>query len=118
MLYGQKKNKLDDAIILNNYNRIADATIANIFVVKDGKIKTPALSEGCVSGVMRRFLIECFKKENIPFEETAITADALSEANELFITNAVQGIRWVSQCENNNYQSQLAEYLRSKLLSH
>lgn len=112
-----KKNKLDDAIILNNYNRVADATIANIFLVKDGQVQTPALSEGCVSGVMRRFLIECLKKENIPFKESAIPVDALTEANELFICNAVQGIKWVSRCENNSYQSQLAEYLHNKFLS-
>lgn len=112
-----KRNKLDDAIILNNFNRIADATIANIFLVGNGKVQTPALSEGCVSGVMRRFLIECIKKENIPFEETAITTEALNNANELFITNAVQGIKWVSRCENNNYQSQLAGYLHGKFLS-
>lgn len=112
-----KENKLDDAIILNSYNRIADATIANVFLVKDGKIKTPALSEGCIGGVMRRFLMECIRKENIPFEESTLPADALAEANELFITNAVQGIKWISRCENNNYQSQLAEYLHSKFLN-
>jgi branched-chain amino acid aminotransferase len=111
-----KQNKLDDAIILNNYDRVSDATIANIFLVKGGKILTPALGEGCISGVMRRFLIECIKKENIPFEETAISTDILPEANELFITNAVQGIKWVSRCENNNYQSQLAEYLHNRFL--
>jgi len=111
-----KQNKLDDAIILNNYDRVADATIANIFLVKDGKIQTPALGEGCISGVMRRFLIECIKKETIPFEETAISTDTLLEANELFITNAVQGIKWISRCENNHYQSQLAGYLYNRFL--
>ena len=111
-----KENKLDDAIILNNYGRVAEATIANIFLVNDGKIKTPALTEGCIQGVMRRYLIECIKKENIPFEETAISTDTLLEANELFITNAVQGIKWISRCENNHYQSQLAGYLYNRFL--
>jgi branched-chain amino acid aminotransferase len=63
-----RQNKLDEAVILNNYNRVADATIANIFLVKDGKIETPALSEGCIGGVMRRYLIDCIKKEGLPFE--------------------------------------------------
>ena len=57
-----KENNLNDAFLLNNYNRIADATIANIFIVKDGKIKTPALNEGCIAGVMRRHLIKCIKR--------------------------------------------------------
>lgn len=109
-----KENKLDDAIVLNNYNRIADATIANIFFVKDGKIKTPALSEGCVNGVMRKYLIECFKKENIPFEETSIETDEISEANEIFLTNSVRGISWVKQCGHYNYTNELSAYLTAQ----
>ncbi|HEY2727875.1 MAG TPA: aminotransferase class IV [Parafilimonas sp.] len=111
-----KENKMDDALILNNYNRIAEATIANLFIVKNGKIKTPVLSEGCVNGVMRRFLIECLQKENIPFEETQIETDEIAEANELFLTNAVQGIKWVKKCDKYNYSSELAEYLYNKFL--
>ncbi len=106
-----KENKLDDAIILNNYNRVAEATIANIFLVNDGKIKTPALTEGCINGVMRRYLIECIKKENIPFEETTITTEELASANELFITNTIKGINRIANCGKNNYGFQLAEYL-------
>lgn len=112
-----KENKYDDALLLNNYNRVADATIANLFLVKDGKIKTPALREGCVSGVMRRFLIQSIQKENIPFEETQVEVDEIDDANELFLTSAVSGIRWIKQCEKNNYSNKLAEYLNNKFLS-
>jgi branched-chain amino acid aminotransferase len=111
-----RKNKLDEAVILNNYHRVADATIANVFLMKDGKIETPALSEGCISGVMRRYLIDCIKKEGLPFAETSITANALTEANEFFITNAVKGINWVAQCEKSNYGNQLSAYLYHKFL--
>ena len=106
-----KENKLDDAFLLNSFNRIADASIANIFIVKNGKIKTPALSEGCIAGVMRRHLIKCIKEENIPFEETAIETEELSEAHEIFLTNAIRGIRWVKQFEKSNYTNELAKYL-------
>ncbi len=61
--------------------------------------------------------MNALQKENIPFEETAITTDALNEASELFFTNAVQGIKWIGRCESNNYQSQLAAYLHSKFLN-
>ena len=111
-----KENKLNEAIILNNYNRVAEATIANIFLVNDGKIQTPALSEGCVGGVMRKFLIECLKKENIPFEETAIETEALLAANEVFTTNASAGITPVTCCEKSNYSNKLAEYLHNKFV--
>ena len=109
-----KENKFDEALILNNYNRIAEATIANLFIVKNGVIKTPALSEGCVAGVMRRYLIECLKKENIPVEETTIETDEIADANELFVTNAVRGIRWIKQCNNYHFSSELSQYLHNK----
>jgi len=111
-----KENGLNDAFVLNSFNRIADATIANIFVVKNGAIKTPGLSEGCIAGVMRRHLIKCIQQANIPFEETQIEPEELFEANEIFLTNAIRGIRWVKQFEKSNYTNQLAKYLHEKFL--
>lgn len=111
-----KENKLDDAIIINNFNRVAEATIANIFIVKDGTIKTPALNEGCVAGVMRKFLIGKIKEENIPFEETRIEVGELHGANEIFLTNAISGIKPVQQCGNNNYSNELSKYLFEKFI--
>ncbi len=109
-----KENNLDEAFLLNSFNRVADASIANIFIVKDGKIKTPALNEGCIAGIMRRHLIKCIKEENIPFEETLIGTDELLEAHEIFLTNAIRGIRWVKQFEKSNYSNELAKYLHEK----
>jgi len=109
-----KENKLNDAVLLNNYNRIADSTIANIFIVKDGTIKTPALTEGCIAGVMRNYLLRCMRKEGLPIEETQIDVDDLTEASELFVTNVMQGIRWIKQMGNTNYNKQLSLYLFQK----
>ena len=111
-----KENKLNDAVLLNNHNRIADATIANIFLVKNGIIKTPALKEGCVSGVMRRYLLNWLQNKNISFEEKAVRIKELKEADELFLTNAVQGIRWIKQCGDNNYSCNFTEYLYTECL--
>ncbi len=111
-----KENKLNDAFVLNNYDRIADASIANIFLVKDGKIKTPALSEGCINGVMRRYILASLKKENIPFEETMIYPEDIAEANEIFLTNSVQGIKWIRQCGNYQFGHELTAFLYNKFL--
>ncbi|MBW0159907.1 MAG: aminotransferase class IV [Sediminibacterium sp. Gen4] len=103
-----KENHLNDAILLNPDNRVADATIANVFIVKDGSIKTPALTEGPVNGVMRRHLLHLIRKENIPVEEGMITVDELLEASELFLTNAIHGIKWVKQLGNSHYTNATA----------
>ena len=112
-----KKNHLNDALLLNPYNNIADATIANIWIVKDGIIKTPALTEGCVAGIMRRHLLKGIRAEAMPVEETQITVDDLLQAQEVFLTNAIQGIKWVKQCGNSNYHTQLGALLHKKFVA-
>jgi len=98
-----KKNKLNDCLLLNPYDNICDSTIANIFVVQDNVIKTPAIAEGCVNGVARLYLIECCKKDNISISETTISAQDILHASEVFLTNAVAGIRWVKQLGERSY---------------
>ena len=93
-----KENKLNDCLILNMYDRIADSTIANIFLIKDQKLFTPPLSEGCVDGVMRRYIIEQYK-----VNEAVLTSTDILLADEVFLTNAMYGIRWVRQFQNKTY---------------
>lgn len=98
-----KKNKLNDCFILNSQERIADSTIANIFIVTGDVISTPPLSEGCVNGVMRRYLLENLKNSGMAVKEQAIAIADLMKADEVFFTNAVRGIRWVKQLGNKTY---------------
>ena len=101
-LYAQQNN-LDDCLLLNTYNRICDATIANICWVKAGKIYTPPLSEGCVAGVMRRYLLETADGLNIT--ERALQVEDLYDADEICFTNALFGIRWVKQFRHKIYSN-------------
>ncbi|MFX9077438.1 aminotransferase class IV, partial [Acinetobacter baumannii] len=48
-----KSNRYNDAILLNQWGRVADTTIANIFIINNNNIITPPVSEGCVNGVFR-----------------------------------------------------------------
>jgi len=113
-----KKNGLDDCILFNAFNRIADATIANIFIVSNGTIKTPALSEGCVDGVMRKYLINCFNNDKaLTFEQTEITPEELLNASEVFLTNAIYGIRWVQSAGENTYANTLSSLMYQKFIA-
>jgi aminodeoxychorismate lyase len=111
-----QQNKLNDCILLNCYNRVCEATIANVFIIKDGTIKTPVLTEGCVDGVMRKHLISCIKKADFPFKEGEILADEITEASEVFLTNALYGIRWVKKVGNTNFTNQLSAVLHEKFI--
>ena len=105
-----KENKLNDALILNQYNRICDATIANVFWIKENMVSTPPLSEGCVAGVMRRRILDCklqIAELGVGVDEFVLTEAILTEADEIFLTNVTTGIRWVKQCGNRLYENNI-----------
>lgn len=98
-----KKNGLDDAIILNAFGRVCESSIANIFIVKDEKIFTPPLTEGCVAGVVRRWMLKKLVLQNCRTEEKMLTVEDLLFADELFLTNAIQVIKWVKRFGRKSY---------------
>jgi branched-chain amino acid aminotransferase len=103
-----KENRLDDCLILNSYGRICDATIANVFWVKDKSVYTPPLSEGAVAGVMRRHLLNILPQKDYRMEEKILEVADLQEADELFLTNATFGIRWVKEFQGREFKNTLS----------
>lgn len=85
-----KSKGLDDALILNEHNRLIEATSSNLFWVYNNTTYTPPLSEGCVDGVYRRFIID-----NEPVIEKTCSLNDLEQADEIYITNAINHKRYV-----------------------
>jgi branched-chain amino acid aminotransferase len=114
-----KENKLNDCLLLNSHDRICDATIANMFWVKNKTVFTPPLSEGCVAGVMRRRILDfrsAISDLGLELKESVLTTNDLLSADEVFLTNAISGIRWVSQFRENTYQNKTSEKLFEKFI--
>lgn len=101
----------DDALLLNSQERIVESSIANVFWIKDEIIYTPALSEGCIDGVMRKSLIDKLNGTGILFTEKSLTRIELMEADEVFLTNAIKGIRWVSEFETKKFENLISKKL-------
>jgi branched-chain amino acid aminotransferase len=108
-----KENKLNDCLVLNMYNRICDSTIANIFWITGDQIYTPALSEGCIAGVMRKYLIEKLRATSYKLQERCCEIPDLENADEVFLTNAIQGIKWVKEFRNKEYVNILTKEIYS-----
>lgn len=113
-----KQHKLNDCLVLNVNDRITDSTIANVFLLKGDKLITPPLGEGCINGVMRRYLLEKIKEADfeIKVEEALVTVDDLLSANEVFLTNAIQGIKWVAQFRDKKYTSVVTSKIYSRFI--
>lgn len=111
----QKHNRLDEAIILNDHGFLCESTSSNIFVVYQSQIYTPALTEGCVAGVMRSVVLQLAKTHNYTILEAQISPEILKEAEEVFVTNAVTGIRWVMGYGKKRYFNEVTKALSAKL---
>lgn len=104
-----KELKVNDMIIQNHSDHIVDSTIANVFIVKKNKILTPPLSDGPVAGVMRKCLLGILPANGFEVEECSLTKNDLLEADELFLTNAMYGLRWVQRFRDKTYSSNVAQ---------
>ena len=111
-----KKQKWNDAIVLNSEGRIADTTIANIFMIKDRQVFTPALEEGCVAGVMRKAVIEQLKVDSWQLTEKPVTIEDIMNADEIFLTNSIYDIRWVQRIEHKEYGSAITQKIYTAIL--
>ncbi len=110
------ENAYDNCLLLNEKKQLVEAVNGNLFLVKGTTIVTPALTEGCIKGVVRKKLIELLKKDaKYVIEETAITPFELQKADEVFITNAIAGIQPVTQYRRKNYTTTIATELTKKL---
>jgi len=111
----KSQNRLDEAMILNQYGFLCESISANVFVVYNNQIYTPALTEGCVSGVMRTAIMQLAKMHDLELIEAQINPEILKEAEEVFITNATQGIQWVMGYGRKRYFNEISKFLTEKL---
>ena len=97
-----KQNNWDDLLLVND-GFISESGTANLFIVRDDVIYTPPLSQGCIAGVMRTYVIDAIQKMELRFFEKPISTEMLLQADEVFLTNAVRRIKWVGKIENKKY---------------
>jgi branched-subunit amino acid aminotransferase/4-amino-4-deoxychorismate lyase len=109
-------NGFDDVFILNEKGNIIESSHSNLFVVKNNLIYTPPIEEGCIAGVMRDYIINIAKQTTLQIsDKTTISENILLDADEIFLTNAIEGIRWVGAFRNRRYFSKTAQLLCSTL---
>ncbi len=91
----EKQQKgLDDLILTDDDNNIAECCSSNIFWWDRNRIFTPDLQSGCIAGVMRRVLLENFKKWNIEVEVGLFPRVMLKSAQTIFTSNCM-GIKFI-----------------------
>ena len=96
----------DEGLMLNSRGEIICAVAANVFAVFDGTLLTPALDESGVAGTVRQLILDRLAPElGLESAEETISWADLQQAEELFLTNALSGIRAVASCPGAHFTS-------------
>ena len=111
-----KENQYDNCLLLNTNKNIVEALNGNLFLVKDNVIKTPPLDDGCLKGIMRKQILEIIGKiPDYECVEASISPFELQKADELFVTNVIQGIQPITSFRKKNFTNHVSQSILAKL---
>ena len=82
----------DEALMLNAQGMIAETSVANVFVVRDGVLLTPPATDGALEGVTRATVMELATTLGIPVREQTLSRFDFFAAEEAFLTGSGAGI--------------------------
>ena len=95
-------NGYTDALMLDYRGLVAECTGANIFVIKDGHIKTP--DPDCfLDGLTRQTVIKLAEELNLPLEVCQIKPEELKNADEVFVTGTAAEVTAVGKIDDTSY---------------
>ncbi len=112
-----KKQGFDESLFLDYEGNVAEGPGENIFMIKDGKIKTPKLKGQILPGITRDSIIKVTKDLGYEVEEEDITLDELKTADELFFVGTAAEVTPISQLDDVFFkEGKIAERIRKKFL--
>ena len=110
-----QENGLGDYLLTDTKGGILEGTSSNLFIVSNGVLYTPGLDSGCLAGTMRMQIINLAIKYGIKVYECNILPQNLLVADELFLTNSIDGITWVRGYRTKRYFNNISKKLMNYL---
>lgn len=90
--------EIAEGLVCDSAGRVISATAANLFLVRDGRLLTPALTHCGVAGVCRDWILQ---QATVRVQE--IDRDAVLQADELFLSSSLRGILPVARLDGHRY---------------
>jgi branched-chain amino acid aminotransferase len=88
-----------ESLMLNHKGEIAECTGDNIFLVKNGGLRTPPIDAGVLEGITRNAVIGLAKEARIPVAEASLTRHDVFVADECFLTGTAAEIIPIVKCD-------------------
>ncbi len=96
-------DSIGEGLMLDQRGRVIEGTFTNVFMLANGVLRTPALDNCGVAGVMRDVILEIARESGRICEVTAIESNELNQADEIFLTNSLIGIWPVRKLQDRRY---------------
>lgn len=114
-----RDSEFDELFILNTAGRLCEGLSSNVFLTKGNQVWTPSLEEACLAGTMRDRVAKLAHELGYEVESRPVEMGDLFNADEVFVTNAIGGVRWVSSFRDRRYyhkvSSRISEALRKSI---
>jgi 4-amino-4-deoxychorismate lyase len=95
--------EISEGLLLDGEGHLVEGTMSNVFLVRDGRLQTPALDACGVAGVMRERVLELAQQAGISCEVTRLGLGDVAVADEMFVCNSVIGLWPVRQFERQEF---------------
>jgi len=90
-----------DALMLNPWDYLTEATTSNFFFVREGRLLTPSLDCGILEGITRGIVLQLARENGILVEEGAWPPDVLESAGEAFLTGTLKRLMPVTRIDGH-----------------
>ncbi len=94
-----------EAVFANLAGDLCEGTGTNLFLVRAGRVLTPPLSAGCLSGVTRGLVLELCARLGMPAAEEPLPSSALPLAEEAFLTSTTREVQPISRVDDTKLPS-------------
>jgi len=81
-----------EGLMLDVEGQLIEGTMSNVFLVKDGMLRTPDLSRCGVEGVMRETVLDKAREMKLSCDIASLVHDDVMQAEEMFLTNSLIGL--------------------------
>ncbi|HEY4490361.1 MAG TPA: branched-chain amino acid transaminase [Acidobacteriota bacterium] len=92
----------DEAILLNENGSVSEAAGMNLFVVRNGTLITPAVTDNVLEGITRNTIFEMARDLEIPYEQRSIDRSELTVAEEAFLCGTGAEIAVIGSIDSRN----------------
>ncbi len=91
-----------EAVWFTTHNHLAEGSISNIFLLQDGKLRTPPIDTPILPGLARELVLKLAVDAKLDVAECVLSVDDLLDADEVFLTNSIMQVMPVVRVEKKD----------------